>query len=123
MLKQFATVLALAASAQAHIQINYPLVGLSLPYLVSLTGSRGGTDLPASDTTQGVWNSSTGRQEADAFCGNGTRGPAPAWGTRDAFISMSGHAGDRGERENTTPFGFFFGSERTKGAQPLAAVP
>jgi hypothetical protein len=31
MLKQFATVLALAASAQAHIQINYPLVGLSPP--------------------------------------------------------------------------------------------
>jgi len=71
-----------AATALAHININYPL---------------------------GQWGFTESQQEVGSFCGGGVSGGANAWLAIDPFISLSGDAGEsvtiRFVYSNTNPNG------------------
>ncbi|GAA5995874.1 uncharacterized protein JCM10292_004799 [Rhodotorula paludigena] len=67
MFRAIAAASVLAAAVQAHVEINYPT---------------------------GEWDFTSEQQESGAVCGGGSRPAALAWGTEDAFVSISGDEGN-----------------------------
>lgn len=78
---------AFVTSALCHVEINFPLVSL---LEVGLTKAH-------NDVLQGSWNHTEEQQEQGGVCGGGQRVPGVVWGTTNAFVSLSGDEGHRGE--------------------------